>query len=323
MPLLMAPVLSGMLLAALPIDFGPARDATLRVTGLLATQADYWIDPPGGVQPGFSVSDARLGLLGTLPDDLEFFVQANLILQPALLDLRLTWQPDPRLVVDTGFIKVPFSVEFILNAADLEFTDRSQAVIALAPNRQVGAQVRGVAQGKRLQYAVGVFNGNRGIAGNEDDGVMIAGRVASEIPLSKGRFEIGVNGAVSEDKAFTNTLVSSFAGRRILAGADTRLEVGPWFATAELIWSRFDADAGPTVDPYGYQASTGWAFTPVWAAKARYDHLDPGAFGPISDLLILGAGPTWAVFSIWLDAVIPLADAAGSQRFLLTTQAYW
>lgn len=321
MSLLLAALFASPLRAA-PIDLGPARDAQLRFGGLLAIQADLHFEPEGA-RPSFGVADARLRLGGDLPDDFEFFVQANLVLQPALLDLRLTWSPDPRIALDTGFIKVPFSVEFILDASALEFTERAQAVNALAPNRQVGALARGVAYGKRLQYALGVFNGNRSVLSNSDTGLLLAGRLATEWPLGGGRVEVGINGARSEDQVYDSPISGAFAGHRLLAGADTRLELGPWFLTSEIIWSRFDPDAGPAVEPFGYQVSSGYAFNPVWAIKARYDHLDPGDFGPVSDLIIAGVGPTWAVFSLWLDYIEPLTAEGGARRLLFTTQAYW
>lgn len=320
MPL--ASLLALPLLASPTVSHGPLGDASLKIGGLLASMVDVRF-APGDTQPGFSVADARLSLLGTGVRDFEFFVQGNLMLQPAVLDLRVTWAPDPRLAIDTGLLKVPFSAEFILDASVLDFTDRAQAVNTLAPGRQVGVQARGQAAGRRVQYALGVFNGDAGIAGNADAGFLVAGRLATEWSGAWGRVEAGVSSATSADAAFASPIAGAFTGRRWLLGADTRVELGDWYAAAEAIWARFDAANGAGGAPFGYQISGGYTVSPIWAARMRYDHLDPDRYGPVSDVLVFGVGPGEAVFSLWLDYVLPLTDAAGAHRLLLTAQAFW
>lgn len=309
------------LLAAL-LGFPPPLDgAKVHVGGLLATMFDHEFDSPVD-RNGMSIADARLSGLVTVPTGFEIFIQGNLVQQPVLLDLRLSWQADPALVFDAGYLKVPFSEEFILDARDLDFTDRSQAVTQLAPNRQVGAQVRGTPW-TGWQYFVGIFNGNRAVDGNDDEGYLVAARVRSERKFAKGLWSLGVNGAYASDRALMHELVGPFAGRRLLGGVDTRVEYGIWLFSSEAVWARFSPDMGADIDAFGYQVSAGAQFTKIWATKARWDSFDPGPVGVARDLLILGVGPGDEVFSAWLDWVIPIDEPAGRQRLLFTLQAAW
>ena len=78
-----------------------------------------------------------------------------------------------------GKFKVPFGLENLVSSADLLFIERALPT-ALGPNRDIGFQLHGDQLGKKLNYAVGVFNGVAdGATGDGDTGKEkeFAGRV--------------------------------------------------------------------------------------------------------------------------------------------------
>lgn len=73
----------------------------------------------------------------------------------AYLDARL----DPAFQVRLGKFKPFVGLERLQSGADIKFIERSYVSNNLLPNRDVGISVHGDVLGKKLNYAVGVFNG--------------------------------------------------------------------------------------------------------------------------------------------------------------------
>lgn len=347
----MFPLLMALVLPA------PFDRAIVRFEGLLATLFDYQFEPETG-RNGFSMGDARIaarvdfpfnptpilrphpaalpGEPKPTPVELDgehgyrepqsgfgFYLQGNFIAAPALLDLALIWRANQYLIVDAGLVKVPFSEEFILPAQNLDFTDRSQAVVALAPDRQVGARVRGQVGRGALQYWLGLFNGNRYNAqGNDDNGFLVAARAATDQRAAGWRIHAGANVAAADDPALVDPFLGEFSGNRLLLGADARIEWGPWLLASEAIWGRLTPETGAVRSPFGYHVSAGYNFTDAAAIKARWDSFDDG-LSTVKERVIVGLGDGVDFYSVWLDYVIPIDASVDAHRVLLTLQANW
>ena len=270
---------------------------------------------------GFSIPAARLKLNGTLDYGFDYLVQTDFTRSPVLLDLRLSYHLTNYLTIDAGLFKAPFSAEFLIPLPNIDFVNRSQAVSRFRPGRQVGVSLAGTTRDAKLGYRVGVFNGNGGVlGGNDNNGLMLVARAATYPGVSEGSLEIGINFAYNEDN--TGTLV----GDRTVLGADFRREWDSWLVSGELVWNDIDPIAGPERNPYGYHVTVGYMIEPGrHQILGRWDSLDLDAGPSIvdQDYIILGYNfwPSRA-FELQINYLIPTADAAeiGDQQILVNFQ---
>ncbi|MFB6240734.1 MAG: porin, partial [Gemmatimonadota bacterium] len=93
-----------------------------------------------------------------------------------LLDARFTIPVRPELRISAGQFKAPFSREALVSPGELQFARRAQGPAALAPLRQVGAELSGAFLDRRLRYRAGIFNGEGRTAGNPDGEMLYAAR---------------------------------------------------------------------------------------------------------------------------------------------------
>jgi hypothetical protein len=152
---------------------------------------DPQADPGGYGDPehdiGFSMPRARLGLYGSWG-----FVDYSLTLGTSrpydavspdvpvvdLIDAYATANiPNilGKFQGTVGLTRVPFSREMMMSSAQLVFQERAVSTNWLAPNRDIG--ITGVQQiQKYVTVSAGVYNGNGNRLGDDDPGVMVAGR---------------------------------------------------------------------------------------------------------------------------------------------------
>ncbi len=76
-----------------------------------------------------------------------------------IVDAYLDARPDPAFQVRIGKFKPFVGLERLQSGADLKFIERSYVSNNILPNRDVGVSVHGDVLDKKLNYAVGVFNG--------------------------------------------------------------------------------------------------------------------------------------------------------------------
>lgn len=102
----------------------------------------------------------RVGLEGTVADWLDYQVEREL--DP---DQRWPWRDvfvnlrvHRAVGVQAGKFKMPFSLEQLTSATDLDFVHRSRAAATLAPGRARGVMVHGRVGGRALFYEVGWFD---------------------------------------------------------------------------------------------------------------------------------------------------------------------
>lgn len=262
---------------------------------------------------GFSIAAARLRAQGELDFGFGYFFQTEFTSSTPILDARVSYRYSPALIVDAGLFKSPFSAEFLIPAPSIDFVNRSQVVSALAPGREVGVALRGRTPSRQLFYSVGVFNGNgrQGISGNDNDGFLVAGRLAFTPELDGAFLEIGGNGAVSEDPARD----------RALLGLDFRFTQARLLVSGEAIFATFDPDFGPDQDPHGIHATFGYMLVPDrHQLLLRLDTYDPDDADNRS-FLVFGYN-FWPSqpFEFQLNYLFPFDDDVGDHQFLINFQ---
>ena len=170
----------------------------------------------------------------------------------------MNWNRFDSANVRVGQFKTPFGFEQLYADPRLYTAERSLVNDRLTPGRQIG--VRSLAEWlyERINYAVGVFNGNgTNLNFNDNDRFLTAARF-SVVPFSgrlfeqQARWSIGVDGFQTNDSSVTvapelGLKSNLFTGRRRGVGLDTQVEVGPLELWAEALRGTFD----PTAQQFG------------------------------------------------------------------------
>lgn len=246
------------------------------------------------VEQGFIVRASRVMLSGEIHNRFSYFVQVNLLTEPALLDTRLRVHLTEQLRIEAGQVKSPFSREFLKFRGDQIMTELPSAVIALAPKRQIGATVDYSSGSTRLRG--GIYNGNgRFDLMNDGPGMMIVARAEQTFELGRepktSTAYLGLSAAFSEDDdALILGLYDSFAGKRVLLGADAEIEMDRLVAAAEVAAGWFDEDGSgsPSNNPWGFALTSGYAAWPSHQFLARVDYFDRDQSGDGTWLVAAG-----------------------------------
>ncbi len=244
-------------------------------------------------QNGVSIANARVSLSGDLDRGFGYFFQGSFADDAKLLDGRVSYEPTRGPGWDLGLFKAPFSAEFLTSAASIDFVNRSQVVTALAPGRSAGLQARGAFADRRVGWAAGLFNGNRGAAGNDNDRFLRAGRVTFEPRAARrsdgDRLLVGINAAASEDADYSaGGFFTAFAGRRSLVGIDARWTRSKWLLATEVIRARLTPLVGPRTEPDGLHLTAGYATSPRTQVLLRWDTFSADDGSADSDWVVLG-----------------------------------
>lgn len=262
---------------------------------LQQTVADYQQERIFSGNNGFNVSSFRLKLYGELDGGFGYYFQTNFIKSPAILDARIYYKISPFVAVDAGVFKAPFSSEYLVSAADIDFVNRAQAVSAMNTGRQIGVQFRSTLIKSKLSLNMGAFNGN-GFDGNNNDNndLLYAGRLEyqNDIQLANKKVHIktGVNGATSKDKniSLLGGALTNFAGKRQLWGADIRLTSDAYLLSAEYLKGKYEPDAPAEINSKGFHVTAGVMISKKSQILARWDSFDSGFRSGKTDLIILG-----------------------------------
>ncbi len=118
-----------------------------------------------GSTPAFDVAKVRVSFRGTM---FRPWVRYNFAFEAGrtsgessnkIKDAYLELGKD-LVAVRAGQYKVPFGLQEQAPDTGQEFVDRSLANAAFAPSRDAGVMLTGTGRGKKLGYAIGVFNGS-------------------------------------------------------------------------------------------------------------------------------------------------------------------
>ncbi len=267
----------------------------LSIGALIQVVADFQNDRSFAGNNGFNISNFRWRIYGKLDKNFCYFLQANFIDSPTMLDAFITYQFSAAFQLTTGLFKAPFSKEFMVVAQDIDFVNRSQVVSSLAPGRQIGVQLSGWLSNEQIYYAVGAFNGNNfRINSNDNDEFLYAARLAfspklSSTASSKSQLEIGINMATSNDsQANIPGIYSNFRGKRNLLGADLRWTSNKLLFASEAIFGNLDRTIGDEIKPNGFHITGGFMATSNSQLLLRFDKFQIDDSVDSSDLLIFG-----------------------------------
>jgi phosphate-selective porin len=129
----------------------------------------------------------RIGIAGVLFDRVEFQVEGEVGDADPWRDVYADVKISRALHVRAGHFKVPFSLEQLTSASDLDFVARATAVVDLAPSRDLGVMVHGRVARRMLKYEAGVFEADGATRLWADNAVRtLAGRITLA-PLADGR----------------------------------------------------------------------------------------------------------------------------------------
>ena len=246
---------------------------TIKFGVVLQIVGDLQYENSDNVPNGFQVANMRLSARGRADRYFSYLATASIANAPSILDARITYHYRPSLEFDAGLMKVPFSYEFLVPAQSIDFVNRSAIVSLAAPNRSIGVQARGSLP-RGINYAAGVFNGNR-FGGNQNDSgkFLYAARISVDRSDSANRhLNFGLNAAYSDDKSAT-FVTPGFDGTRLLYGADVRANYYSLLISTEAILFRLDPDPGSSLTGWGLQHTLGHSIDAKNQILARFDYV--------------------------------------------------
>jgi phosphate-selective porin len=280
--------------------FAQAEGLDLELGGLLRTGVRFESADAGGTD-GFEVYDARLGLSGRVGIVFDYRVQAEYDFDDEafrLLDASLSIPlREETLALEVGLARSPFGLEAMRDRAEIQFVERSQASLAVAPGRQVGAQLRGSVLEDRFRYWGGVFNGNGLHVENDNDSFLFAFRAeynsVGEIEFFEDLvFQVGAGISFSTDDGLAILPVARssvaeegaqeldyelFTGDRFLWSTDLRFAYRSFTVEAEYAQTEYDLESGTDFDAEALYVEGVYK---LWGALdwiVRYDSFTPAA----------------------------------------------
>jgi hypothetical protein len=155
-----------------PADCSPQRETVLELFhGRYSLQVSAFaqLQYLAGLQDGslvrsdFSVPRARVCASGhAAHPSLRYRLMIGRSIQRELevVDAFAEWQPSRAFTLRFGRFKLPIVREWIESAVPLATLDRSLSARALLPGRDYGLRIAGQLAGKRLEYLLGIWNGD-------------------------------------------------------------------------------------------------------------------------------------------------------------------
>ena len=291
------------------------RGDSYRVTGLIQALGEVADTPdPVHVRNAFGFGQVRLGLRTQLDSPFNAVFQFNFASEPNLLDAYLIWRPSGALQIRAGSFKPMQNLDLALSPGQADFIGRNITSTHVIANREIGI----AASWRRgwLGAHGALVNGDR-TSSTPDNRYLAIGRLEVDHRAQPGagpskRFRAGVFGnsglSRSTPLGISKRIVAK--GRRRVAGADARVEVGPWMVAGE--WMRGDVQTSPGVRTgvKGGYVSAGWSLDSRSQLLGRYQSLQTESGPPALDerqatvalkrsLSRLAA--VWLNGSAWLD----------------------
>lgn len=248
---------------------------TLKIGGIYqGYYASYDSDGPASE---FDTKRARLLLSGTLiPDKVDYFVQAEAVASPYLLDSKLILKYIPNTAISMGRFVPNYTMYMPRSTAQLNVINYPLTTTRTAMWRQTGIQSNTTM--KYLDLTLGVFNGYQTSAGSEtlsgndwgDNNDAKDFLIRADLKPMKG-VKIGLFGwfgsayNVDNDEDFDVSRIgfnAEYTGTKLLLAG-------------EYVMASTDSVTGSDKDSAGFFAHLGYSFTEKWELHARYDAWDP------------------------------------------------
>lgn len=271
-------------------------DFTLRI-GLLGqflfTNVD---DDSSDTSTSFRTRRVRPDFRGKLFGSVGYRVQYELAGSPSLLDFYLNWGSDAA-KLQVGQFKAPFGRQELTGITKQQFVDRSIASRRFVPSRQQGIAVLGSSANSKVEYRVGIFNGNgRNTSRDDNDDKLIAGRVVfnpfgayalDESSLDRPdspKLSVGISGmSNTEGNGLDEVDISRLGG-------ELAFKVQGLGILAEYYQETADPALGADIDTDGYYAQVGYLFpNKRFEVALRFAALSPDVIGPSRDQTETGA----------------------------------
>jgi phosphate-selective porin len=191
---------------------------TLMPVGYLNGQYTFYRGD-GAPSDTFAIRRARFGVQGTYGKQLDYAFLFETASSLTIRDAYVDFKPWASFKIMAGQYKVPFSMEVGTGDTNVEFAERSINTVlypdAAGAFRAPGVDIHGDLFNERMQYWVGIFNGQGLLAAATTNEVEVTGRVrfspwkASDNHWLKG-FSFGGSAEHSRSKGLANEL--SFSG---------------------------------------------------------------------------------------------------------------
>jgi len=210
---------------------------------------------------------AEVELAGSLADTSGFRAQ--------LTDAYLNWNRFDSANIRVGQFKTPFGFEQLYLDPRTYTIERSMVSDRLSPGRQIGAQLSGEWLYERINYSLGVFNGNGTNANfNDNDRFLTAARL-SVVPFSGRLLDRPARWSVGANEFRTVDSNSTFNGRRRGFGVDSQIEVGRLELWGESLRANFDPRGGGQTRSSGrYGMATFYVVPETLQVIGRWEKLD-------------------------------------------------
>ncbi|RJX28724.1 MAG: hypothetical protein C4525_15890 [Desulfarculus sp.] len=263
-------------------------DDQLRIGGWFQFDSRWHLNDRHPDSDTFLIRRARLDIRGVLENDFAYRLYATLIGERngILQEGWLEYRKYPEFRVRLGQVFEPFSLEAVYSARWTWFMERAMIVNAISPQEDIGVMLLGKLWDGRLEYGLGVFNGQgRNTSATVDDKDFTA-RVAltpwAQTPKGDalrglsfgGSFGTGNNekslaGNSFQTQGFTSwyEFASGVSqdGGLTRWGLEAQYLLGPFSVQGEYLRARYDdlkragSSAGLEVD--GYYLSLAWVLT--------------------------------------------------------------
>lgn len=289
------------------------------------------------------VRRARINASGAFQEDFDYRIEGEFAgtlgtssaLRSQMTDGYVTFTRWPSGTIRAGQFKTPYGFEQLYSDTKLSTPERSTVNDFLTPGRQLGVQLAGDLHEKRINYAIGAFNGNSSnTSGNDGDNFMVAARLSSFLMGSSATHDslrFGIDGYTSEDNAVvlpsalgvdsspaTAGRDNLFAGTRTAWGVDSQFVAGRTELWAEYLATRFEPDNGipsSTFTASGWYAQLGYFAIPGRLQfVGKYESTDPSDQVSNDELEVYWLGANWLLKShdIKLQLFYGLDDGAGA-----------
>jgi hypothetical protein len=270
--------------------------------------------PPLGDRGSFRIRRAKTELTGWLwSKSLTFELQLSWAgpepgasTQTPLEDLIITWDASGQgtAVVSFGQFKVPFGRQEHTTSSKLQFVDRDILSSEFTRGRDVGVQLSGLLGGK-LEYKVGVFNGNPASrVNNENDKYQLDARVTympfGEYKYTESDFEtkdrplLAVAGQLEHNDQHGSSNADDL--KTVIWGADLAFKFRGFSAFAEYFSRDREHETGTTFESPGFHVQAGmFLIRDKVELAARYAWFDPNDTVPHNDHTETGAALSYFI----------------------------
>jgi phosphate-selective porin len=226
-------------------------------------------------------------------------VAANVGAQPAnvgaiLEDANIAWDPQGmgKFRVVFGQYKVPFGRQQMTSSGNQQFVDRSLVADEFERGRDIGVSVQGAVWSNKLEYRVGMFNGN-GLTRPSNDNAKfqynarlmwqpngnqvlaqrawVSGALYSEADFESTTVPLYAFGLNYEHNDFHGT-TTGIDLKADVVGVDGIFKFKGFFATGEYFWRQRTPETGSKFNSDGYYLQAGMMLNRrrTWEGALRY-----------------------------------------------------